>query len=737
MPNKNVLAILSGVVALGLAVLAVAMHGEALPVLGATAATIGLFVWGVTNPSRRNALVLMAIAAGSGALFFHFDSFWGLFICGLTLVWSAFGLLPIMDGVWRLKAGFVVAVFLAAGIALWPTLHNMSGGKVPVPRYLADRIVSGSPPEPIAIAPGLDLRGGMRLVYTVEVDEAIRDKRDHYADDMRQELATAFGFHTGEGRVTRDELTKLDDKVHVAQPETALIRLKFKDKADKSKIDDRFHKAFLTELAETQGPAEDEVTFKIRSEVESQIRDRAVAQAKDTVSRRVDELGLREAAVTTRDEDIIVEVPGSDEASFASIKEIIRKTARLEFKMVDDGGSDKVFGALKEDSFPPDEGLAAYQEMAPDGLDSAGKKKGIKASYARISCQPPKYPHESMAECLTRFRGWSSTLNAPDDHAIGFEPVTEPVPDTEPLQFKQVGWRTLYLFGRAEVTGDSITDASIGQDQQNFGQYYVSLTFSPAGADRFEEITGANINRRFAIILDDLVDSAPVIRSKIGGGRAQITMGAGDPEKQLHDAHQLDLVLRSGALPAPITPSSESVIGPSLGRDAIREAVKGGSIGVAFVILFMIFYYRKSGFVADVAVLFNLMLQMAVLASFSATMTLPGIAGLALTIGMSIDVNVLINERIREELRGGKTVRAAVEAGYGRAWPSIVDGHATVFICGLILMQYGSGPVKGFAVTLVIGILCSLFTGFFCTRLVFDWWVRGAKVKRLSVGAEF
>jgi preprotein translocase subunit SecD len=158
---------------------------------------------------------------------------------------------------------------------------------------------------------------------------------------------------------------------------------------------------------------------------------------------------------------------------------------------------------------------------------------------------------------------------------------------------------------------------------------------------------------------------------------------------------------------------------------------------VAAVILFMIFYYRKSGVVADVAVLFNLMLQMAVLASFSATMTLPGIAGLALTIGMSVDVNVLINERIREELRTGKTVRAAVEAGYDRALPSIIDGHITVFISGLILMQYGSGPVKGFAVTLVIGILCSLFTGFFCTRLVFDWWVRGAKVKRLSVGAEF
>jgi preprotein translocase subunit SecD len=196
-------------------------------------------------------------------------------------------------------------------------------------------------------------------------------------------------------------------------------------------------------------------------------------------------------------------------------------------------------------------------------------------------------------------------------------------------------------------------------------------------------------------------------------------------------------VLRSGALPAPISPSSESVIGPSLGRDSISESLKGGVLGALAVLIFMVAYYRKSGLVADVAVMFNLMLQLAVLATFGATMTLPGLAGLALTIGMSVDGNVLINERIREELRLGKSVRAAVDAGYTRAWPSIIDGHATVAITAIILMQYGSGPVKGFAVTLFIGILCSLFTGFFCTRVVFDWWVRGAKVKRLSVGAEF
>jgi preprotein translocase subunit SecD len=714
--NKNVLAILCGVAALGLVAFSVITHGDPLPVIGATAAALGALLWGVTHPGRRTALMIMALAVGSGALFFHFDNFWGLVVCALSFVWAAAGLLPLMDGSWRLRAGFIAAVFLGGVVALWPTANSWSKGKIPLPAYFRDRI-------DLAIAPGLDLRGGMRLVYTVEVEEAIRDKRDHYADDMRQQLATTFGFHSGEGRVTRDELSKLDTKVHVAQPESAVLRLDFKDPADKAKIDDRFNKA-----------------FKIRADVETQIRERAVAQAKDTVNRRVDELGLREAAVTTRDEDIIVEVPGSDESSFNQIKEIIRKTARLEFKMLDDPGTEKVFGppALKADEIPADEGIAQYTEGAPDGVDGGGhKKQPVRAYYARMSCQPPKYPTETMAECLTRFKAWATTLSVPDDHLVGFESVTEPVEGTEPLQFKQVGWRTIYMYARAELTGDYITDASIGQDQQNFGQYYVMLSFSPAGADRFEEVTGANVNRRFAIILDDVVDSAPVIRQKIGGGKATITMGAGDPEKQLHDAKQLELVLRSGALPAPITPSNESLIGPSLGRDAIQQAVRGAIIGPSAVFLFMLLYYRKSGIVANIAVVFNLMLQLAVLATFGATMTLPGIAGLALTIGMSIDANVLINERIREELRAGKTVRSAVDAGYTRAWPSIVDGHATVFISGLILAQYGTGPVKGFAVTLIIGIICSLFTGVFCTRLVFDWWVRGARVKRLSVGAEF
>ncbi|MGO8995528.1 MAG: protein translocase subunit SecD [Polyangiaceae bacterium] len=670
------------------------------------------------KPNSRNALLVALAAVVCAYLFFKADSFWGLVSAGVIGVWALIYALPVMDASWRMRLGLASSTLICAFIALWPTLASMSRDKIPCPAYVKDRVT-------FAIVPGLDLSGGMRLVYTVEVEEAIRDKRDHFADEMRSELATIFQLHTGDSMITRDESQKLAEKVHIAMPESAVIRLKFTDKADVAKIDERFDKKFLGELSESKGPGIDEVSFKIKTDVESQIRTRAVEQAKETVARRVDELGLREFALTVRDEDIIIEVPGKDQKTFDDIKEIIRKTARLEFKMVDD--QTNFFGKIKDETLPEGEGISIFQENAPDGPG-----KSTQTTFARMV----KRENESMTDTLARLKKWTATLTVPDDHQIGYEPITSYDPDTG--KSTDEGWRTMYLFARADVTGDYITDAAVQQDQQQgLGSYYVMLTFSPAGAERFEEVTGANVGRRFAIILDDVIDSAPVIKTKIGGGRASITMGAGDPEKQLQDARKLELVLRSGALPAPITPSNESLIGQTLGADSIQEGVKGMVVGISLVLGFMAFYYRKSGVVADLAVLFNLFLQMAVLASFSATMTLPGICGLALTVGMSVDANVLINERIREELRSGRTVRAAVEAGYNKAFSSIFDGHVTVFISGLILAQYGTGPVKGFAVTLIIGIMCSLFTGVFCTRLVFDWWVRGAKVKRLSVGAEF
>ncbi|HEX7667897.1 MAG TPA: hypothetical protein VF407_25395, partial [Polyangiaceae bacterium] len=280
-------------------------------------------------PGRLRLVVVILDALVGGYLFFRADSFWGLFTCGVVVLWCLVGLLPIMDAGWRFRTGLAVVTLAGASVILLPTLQSMSGGKIHCPQYIKDRM-------DFQIAAGLDLRGGLRLVYTVEVEEAIRDKRDHYADEMKLELATIYGFHSGEGLIKHDELEKLESKVKITLPESAVIRLKFKDPADVAKLDERFLKKFSAELAMNPGPATDEATFKIRAEVESQIRERAVSQAKDTVNRRIDGLGLKEAGVTSRDEDIIIEVPGENEADFEKTKETVRLTARLEFKMVDD-----------------------------------------------------------------------------------------------------------------------------------------------------------------------------------------------------------------------------------------------------------------------------------------------------------------------------------------------------------------------------------------------------------------
>jgi preprotein translocase subunit SecD len=306
--------------------------------------------------------------------------------------------------------------------------------------------------------------------------------------------------------------------------------------------------------------------------------------------------------------------------------------------------------------------------------------------------------------------------------------------DLEDGETPQEVWRTYTVHSRADVTGDAIADAMVANDPQD-GNPYVALTFDSAGADAFERLTGANVRRRMAIVLDDRVETAPVIQSRIGGGRASITLGRNEAyQDMLNEASDLVVVLRAGALPAPIRPANEQLIGPSLGADAVEQGILGAAIGVLLVLLFMGAYYQVGGLIADVAVLLNLLFLVAILAAFEATLTLPGIAGIALTIGMAVDANVLINERIRDEMRLGKAPSTAVALGYDRAFTSIFDSQLTTFIAGVVLFQYGTGPIRGFAVTLMIGIVTSLFTSVFCTKVIFDWLVRGLRVRKLAVG---
>jgi preprotein translocase subunit SecD len=298
---------------------------------------------------------------------------------------------------------------------------------------------------------------------------------------------------------------------------------------------------------------------------------------------------------------------------------------------------------------------------------------------------------------------------------------TGPPPGTEILYQRRVDKQTreerkvpFLVQKKAAITGRDVTTARVSIDQ-NTSEPYVSVDFNASGARAFSDLTDANVGKRLAIVLDGNVHSAPQIRERIPSGRAQITGGFSTDE-----ATDLAIVLRAGALPAPVQVLEERTVGPSLGADSIRQGMIAIFASTALVFLFMLVYYRLSGFIADVALGLNLLLLMGTMAGFHATLTLPGIAGIALTIGMAVDTNILIFERIREELRAGKTVRGAIDAGFSRAFKTVIDTHVTVLVSGLILFQFGTGPVKGFAVTLMIGIAVSLFTAVFFTRLLFD-----------------
>ena len=297
------------------------------------------------------------------------------------------------------------------------------------------------------------------------------------------------------------------------------------------------------------------------------------------------------------------------------------------------------------------------------------------------------------------------------------DPVTRTVRQTTPYLVKAKGL----------MTGDAISDAQVSINP-DLNEPYVGLVFNSMGARLFERITGENVKKRLAIVLDGNVYSAPVIQEKIGGGKAQIS-----GRFTMEEAQDLAIVLRAGALPAPVEIIQNLTVGPSLGRDSIEKGIKATIIGGILVALFMVIYYKLSGVIADFAMLLNLIILIGALAALDATLTLPGIAGIILTIGMGVDSNVLILERIREELRAGKPVRSAVDSGYDKAFITIVDAHVTTLLTAVVLFLFGTGPIKGFAVTLSLGISINLFTALVGTKVIYDFINSRMKLVKLSI----
>jgi preprotein translocase subunit SecD len=505
----------------------------------------------------------------------------------------------------------------------------------PVPPFWAKYL----PNNPVRL--GLDLQGGLYLLLEVQADMAVEAAVDQSVSEA--------------SALMKDEKIRYND---IQRTSTTSLTVYLKD-ADQAGLFDEKVLDKLPNYKKASASQTDkgfEVQLQMDQKATEIIKQRAVRQAVDTIRNRVDAFGVAEPDVVIQGTDrIVVQLPGLKEDISRAI-DIIKKTARLEFKLVDEKGD--LNAALKGD-IPTGDEILYQQERGAGGATSR-----------------------------------------------------------KPLLIKK----------QILMTGDSITDAKVQPSQM--GGMIVHMDFNRTGAVQFERITGEHVRERLAIILDNRVYSAPVIKDRISGGSA-IIEGTFTPE----EASDLALVLRAGSLPAPVKILENRTVGPSLGEDSIRQGRNAILLSLFLIAICMALYYKWSGVVADVALTSNLLLIMAVMVSpgLRATLTLPGLAGVALTIGMAIDANVLIFERVREELRSGKSPKAALDTGYTKAFTTILDTHATNILAALPLIQFGTGPVKGFAVTLCIGLVISLFTAFFITRTIFDFAFQVKRIKSLSI----
>ena len=618
-----------------------------------------------------------------------------------------------MERQWYLRFLVVVATATAAWLSLWPSL----GQWMSVPAWVETTFEG-------RINPGLDIRGGIRLMYEVEVDEYLRDKRDRDAEQLLRRLGVLLDVidESEVNTATREQLQQVQEKVTVQRVGRRAIRALFTEASDR----ELFTADWLQEnFDDLRLSAQDgnRIDLEMREDRLEQLRDDAVKQAQTVIDNRVNALGLGQAEVSSRESDVIVEVPGASEEQFQYVRSIISRTARLEFKVVDD--ENDFIGTLTD--LP--EGIQRFTEP---GYGGEGRRSTT--SYLYVTGSPCAADDVGCVGPRQQLQQYIETLSPPEDHQLvvaDLDPGDRPEEDADA---ELEAWRTYYLYRTSNVSGEDVDDARVGFDPQEGTVVY--LTFNAGGAVKWEEMTGANVKRRVAIVLDERVESAPVIQERIGGGSTRITLsrGVANPQKVLQEANDLVVVLKAGALPAPLREANSQLIGPTLGQDSVRLGTRGAVVGISLVLLFMMLYYEVAGIVSALAVVLNLLFMLGIMSALSPPLTLPGIASLALTVGMAVDANVLIIERIREELRLGKSARAAVDQGFRRAMASVFDSQLTTFIAGVVLYQYGTGPIKGFAVMLLIGIITSLFTGIFCSKVMMDFVVRGLKVKRLRVG---
>ncbi len=515
---------------------------------------------------------------------------------------------------------------------------------------------------------GLDLKGGTYIVFGVDINKAIKDDLTRKATELKSSMDAKHIAVQSLSVTTTGEIDLQLASVNDTDNLLTIIKDDFPD---------------LQKLETSQPPS---FAFALTGSEVKYMQTNILSQAVDNIRNRVDQFGVTEPIIQPQGSDqIIVELPGIKDPARAI--EIIGKTAQLEFMLVDD-----------EPAFLSD--LTKDTKKLPDGVYAGSTPVNLPNGQTVNSPYLWAYNKNQLEQFLAG--------KVPPQYMVGYKVNKD-------KNTNLTTYQTYILDKDVSMTGDMLTDArmEIGGE---YNQPYVGIRFNSRGARLFDQLTAAHVQQRLAIVLDDIVYSAPVIRERISGGVAQITGNFSEDE-----AKDLAIVLRAGALPAPVKILMKNVVGPTLGSDSIREGMTAAIAGGIFVIVFMLLYYIVAGVIADIGLIINVIMLLAILALFGATLTLPGIAGIILSIGMAVDTNVLNFERTREELKLGKPIRASVDAGYDKAFYTIIDSHITTLITAIILYIFGTGPIKGFAVTLSIGVTLNLFTGLFATRAFFDY----------------
>lgn len=508
---------------------------------------------------------------------------------------------------------------------------------------------------------GLDIQGGSHLVLRVDVDNAVKQDATRLSLQIPNELKEEHAEVKG--------VTLLD-------PMRGLMRIEMNRAEDRAAVEkalEKFYGNTLRVMKAEGANVEVEYAELYVRDFKSKLLDQAIA----TIRNRIDEFGVAEPSITAQGSDrILVQLPGIKDASTA--KDLINRTARLDFMIVSREVND-----------------ADLQKMVDDAEKTANLKLG-ETKYTQYV--------DKLNEAL---KG-----KIPANTVVFFE-------KPENAASMEVARRPYLLKTTEIVTGDKLTNAQVGMGE--FGAPIVSFSFDAIGARMFADLTRKHTKEQMAIVLDKVVKSAPSINEPITQGRGQITLGRSrDPQQTLAEAKVISTALRAGALPATLEQLEERTVGPSLGADAIRQGQIGTLVAALAVFLFMAFYYKSFGIIADLSLAFNLLITVAILSSLGATLTLPGVAGLALTLGIAVDANVIIYERVKEEMSKGASLMAAIREGYDRAFSSIFDANVTSIAVCVVLMYFGTGPVRGFAVTLLTGLVITTFTAVFFTRAILD-----------------